>query len=145
MHTKRRFLIVIATILCLAAFVPSVSAASRRGGDLHVTKECSQYYGGVGEFCTITTSNLKAIPKGARVYYAQALVYPLLDSDVVLVAGHHDRANGHCALSLATGVGLCTFSGGTGKFRHFHASVDVSYLGGVSWAWDGWYSFSPRH
>jgi hypothetical protein len=144
MHSARRFLIVIATALCLAALVPSVSASSPRSGDFQLTKDCSQFTGAVGDFCTVTSANVKAIPIGAKIFYAQALVYPLLDSDVVLVAGPGNRAAGHCALSLATGIGRCTFSGGTGQFTHFHAGVDVSYLGGPNWAWNGWYDLSPR-
>jgi hypothetical protein len=56
----------------------------------------------------------------------------------------NNTAFGHCELEFATGVGRCTFSGGTGKFTWFQASVAVSYLGGPNWAWDGTYSFSPR-
>jgi hypothetical protein len=32
-----------------------------RSGDLHVTKECSEYKGLAGDFCTITSSNLEEI------------------------------------------------------------------------------------
>ena len=42
------------------------------------------------------------------------------------------------------GVGVCTLSGGTGKFTWVHASVAVSYLGGPNYAWDGEYNFNPR-
>ena len=45
-----------------------------------------------------------------------------LDSDVVLdlPGPGNNTAFGHCHLNLATGIGLCTFSGGTGKFTQFH-------------------------
>ena len=46
-------------------------AASPRSGDLHVTKECSGYTGGAGSFCTITSSNLRAIEVGSRILYLQ--------------------------------------------------------------------------
>ena len=115
-----------------------------RSGDLHVTKECSAYKGLAGDFCTITSSSLEEIEVGSRVVYASPAGAASLDSDVVLVVGPRNAAFGHCHLDFATGLGLCTFSGGTGKFTWFRASADVSYLGGPNWAWDGRYSFSPR-
>jgi hypothetical protein len=36
---------------------------------------------------------------------------------------------------------VITFSGGTGKFKHFHGEAVVTHLGGANWAWDGTYSF----
>jgi hypothetical protein len=116
-------------------------AASSRSGALHVTKECSAYTGLVGSYCTITSSSLKAIKVGSRVVYAQAAGATSLDSDVTLVVGREKVAFGHCQLDFATGVGLCTFSGGTGELRGFQARVDVSYLGGPNWAWNGTYAF----
>ena len=125
--------------------VASVSASARKG-DLHVTKECSQYSGAAGSFCTIKSSNLAEIEIDSIVFYDQAAGIPtgLLDSNVVLDAGNGDRAVGRCTLDLSTGLGLCTFSDGTGQFTGFHARVEVSYLSGYDWAWDGTYSFSPK-
>ena len=37
-----------------------------RAGALHVTKECSQFDGTVGSFCTITSSNISVIRPGMR-------------------------------------------------------------------------------
>ncbi len=139
-----RLLVVAATIVSLVALAPAVLAASPRSGDLHVTKECSQYSGQPGEFCTITSSNMKAIPVGSRVIYLEALAFPVLDTNIVLdpPGPGNNKAFGHVYLNLSTGAGEATFSGGTGKFTWFHASVDVSG-GGLNWAWDGTYSFSP--
>ena len=125
------------------AFAPSLAA---RSGDLHVTKECSEYTGQAGSFWTITSSNVKAIEVGSRVVYAQAAGAASLDSDVTLdLPGRgNNKAFGHCALDFATGIGLCTFSGGTGKFTHFQARADVSSLGGPNWAWDGTYRMGPH-
>jgi hypothetical protein len=125
------------------------SASFPRSGELHVTKECSDYHGQAGEICTITSSNLDAIEVGSRVVYARAadFVTLTLDSDVVLdlPGPGNNVAFGHCHLNLVTGIGLCTFSGGTGKFAHFDASVDVSPpTDGVEWHWTGTYSFDPR-
>jgi hypothetical protein len=125
------------------AVSPSLSA-SPRSGDLHVTKECSGYTGGPGSFCTITSSNLKAIEVGSRILYLQPdQLFTPSGSDVVLdpPGPGNNTAFGNCSL----GVGLCTFSGGTGKFTGFHASVDVSHNDDYSlWYWEGTYSFSPH-
>ena len=43
-----------------------------RSGDLQLTKECSEYKGRAGEFCTITSSNLEEIEAGAKIIYAEA-------------------------------------------------------------------------
>ena len=156
-RTPTRLLLVAATILSVAALAvaiaPSVSAssvsvASPRSGDLHVTKECSQYTGQADSFCTITSSNLNAIEVGSRVVYLEAAGSTGIDSDVVLVVGPGNYALGHCNLPFPSGPGLCTFSGGTGKFTHFHARVavtpDSNFPPGVGWDWNGTYRFSAR-
>jgi hypothetical protein len=119
-----------------------VSAADKKG-DLHAVKECSQYNGAPGAFCTFTSSNFALITPGTRVYYDQAAGIPagLLDSNVVLDAGAGNRALGRCTLDPATGTGLCTFSDGIGEFAGFQARLEVSYLGGPNYAWDGTFSF----
>jgi hypothetical protein len=129
----------------LSIGVASVSASPRKGR-LHVTKECSQYNGTAGSFCTITSSNLRQIDIDSVVFYTQPAGIPpgLLDSNVVLDAGNGDRAVGRCTLDFSAFRGLCTFSDGTGQLTGFEARVEVSYLGGYDWAWDGTYSFSPR-
>jgi len=117
-----------------------------QSGSLHVTKECSEYTRLAGGFCTITSSDLAQIEVGTRVVYAIASGPTVLDTDIVLdpPGSGNDSAFGHCRLDLASGIGLCTLSGGTGKFTSFNASVDVSSLGRPNWAWNGTYSFSPR-
>jgi hypothetical protein len=127
---------------------PLVSTSFPRSGDLHVTKECSTYSGHAGDVCTITSSSVEAIEVGSKVIYAQAADFSTLtlDSEVVLdlPGPGNNTASGHCHLNLVTNIGVCTFSGGTGKFMHFQASANVSYLGGPNYAWDGTYSFDPR-
>jgi hypothetical protein len=129
--------------LSLGWGVPSVLASNARNGQLHVTKDCVEYTGQPGGHCTIATSNLEQIPAGSKVYYDQASGIPtgLLDSNVVLDAGNGDRAVGRCTLDFSTGLGLCTFSNGTGRLSGFTAEVKVSFLSGTLWAWDGTYSF----
>lgn len=140
-----RFLAVATAIVALAALAPAV-AASPRSGDLQVSKECSEYTGAAGDFCTITSSNLNAIKVGSRVYYLQAADFGsmTLDSDIVIDGPGNNNAYGHVTLSIVTGAGAVTLSGGGGVFRGFQASVDVSTTDGVNFAWDGTYSFSPR-
>ena len=115
-----------------------------QSGDLNVSKECSAYTGQADDFCTITSSNLAQIAVGSRVVYASAAVGTLLDTDVVLTPPGQtsNTASGHCTLNLETGVGQCTFLGGTGAFTSFEADVAVSHLDGPNYAWDGTYSFS---
>ena len=105
------------------------------------------YTGQAGSFCVITASNLPESKVGSKVLYDQAAGIPagMLDSNVVLDAGNGDRAVGRCTLDLVSGIGLCTFSDGTGRLAGFHARVDVSSLGGRQWAWDGTYRFRSEH
>lgn len=131
----------------------SVSAASRdasddaqdspRAGSFHVEKNCDQYTGLAGGFCTITVSTLQQIPVGTRVVYASAATATAVSSDVTLDPPNpgNNVALGHVELNRVTRTGTLSLSGGTGKFQHFTASVVVTYLSGRNWAWDGTYSF----
>jgi hypothetical protein len=114
-----------------------------RSGDLHVTKECSEYKGLAGDFCTITSSNLEEIEVGSKVIYAEAAGDGSLDSDIVLDAGSGNTAAGHVKLDLVADSGVVTFSGGTGKLTGFQGQVDVSVDSAGLWHWEGTYSFSP--
>ncbi len=141
----KRFLVLAATLTAAAGVsVASVSASSPRSGALQATKECSEYTGEAGSFCTFTSSNLKALDVGSRIVYLSAAGATSLDTDVVLDAGPGNKAFGHCLLVFAHLPGECTFWGGTGQFTWFHADVVVSTLDGLNWQWDGSYSFSPR-
>jgi hypothetical protein len=122
----------------------STATAFARSGTLHVEKECTEFDGTDGTFCTITSSTLDAIEVGSRVIYATVNGAGPLDSDVVLdlPGPGNNAAFGHCTLNAVKQE--CTFSGGTGKFRHFSATVTVSDLGNFNFAWDGTYSLSPR-
>ena len=115
-----------------------------REGELAILKECSQFSGEDGTFCTITSSSLAAIEAGSRVVYETVSGFGDLDTDVILdpPGPGNNVAFGHCTLNAT--VSRCEFSGGTGKFKHFHAAVEVSYLGGVDYGWNGTYSFSPK-
>ena len=138
------------TVLLVALLIGSAAAlagsGSPRAGELHVTKECSQYHGKAGEFCTITSSNIPWIRAGMNVVYADAADFasspPMVDTALTLSAGHGSTAAGHVTLNLATSQGIVTFAGGTGAFKTFHGSADVTVDGNGLWHWDGTYSFS---
>ena len=142
-----RVLIVATTIISLCILASPVLASSSRSGDLHVTKECSQYTGLAGSFCTIRTSNLAAIPAGSRVVYLQAAGSSALDSDIVLAVGPGNAAYGHVYLPFPAGPGVVTFLGGTGKFTHFNGRVVVTPDSNLNfgWDWNGTYSFDPSN
>jgi len=142
MPSKRIVNATAAAILLLAGLAP-VAAASPRSGDLHITKECSEYTFEAGSFCTFASSNIKAIERGDRIVYAEDAGPGSLDTDVVIVGGPGNIATGHCTLVFASLPGRCTFYGGTGRFTHFRASVAVSVDEYGTWHWDGTYSFRP--
>jgi hypothetical protein len=114
---------------------------ARLGGELHVVKECSEFQGRAGDFCSIVSSNLEEITVGAKVIYAEAIGETSLDTDVVLDAGPGNTASGHVVLDVATDTGVVTFSGGTGAFTGFQARADVSPDPEGRSHWDGTYSF----
>jgi hypothetical protein len=142
---KAAFGLLLALVAAGAVSVASSAGSTQyvhRHGQLHVTKECSQYTGAAGSFCTITGSNLDAIRPGAKVFYRSTAVGTSLDSDLVLDSGHGDRAFGHVTLDFVTATGVVTFSGGTGHLRGFRARTVVSYDAKNNlWHWDGTYSF----
>jgi len=117
---------------------------SPRSGALHVTKECSEYTRLAGGFCTITSSNLPDIPVGTRVVYQLASGATTVNTDVVLdpPGPSASSAFGHVFLDLVGKQGHGEFSGGTGRFKRLSANVQISWLGGKNWAWEGTYSFS---
>ena len=135
----------LALILSWNSGAPPVSASDDRNGQIHLQKNCEPYHGQAGEHCTVTMSNLAEIPPGSNIYYDQAAGVPagLLDSNIVLDTGNGSRGVGRCTLDFATHLGLCTFSDETGKLAKFTARVNVSFLGGTLWAWNGTYRFSP--
>jgi hypothetical protein len=137
--------LIIGFALAAVGLVATASAAGDRpaqGRALHVTKECSEYDGTVGSFCTITSSNVAAIEPGMKVVYLAAPVNGILDSDIALSFGNGGAALGHVLLNFKTAQGHVTFSVGTGRFRGFRAEADVSVDPAGIWHWDGLYNSS---
>jgi hypothetical protein len=116
---------------------------SPRAGTFHAHKNCEQYTGLPGGFCTLTESTLKQIADGTKVVYASSPTPTALSSDVMLVSQKpgNNVAYGHVELNRVTRTGTATFSGGTGKFQHFSASVAITWVSPGNWSWDGTYSF----
>jgi hypothetical protein len=149
MRSPAGILAVAAAVFSLAALAFSASPASSQDRSkrvtkaFHATKDCSGNRGVAGNFCTIRSSNVKALPVGSKIFYLQPGVKYGLNSDTALYAGPGNIAAGHCLLRLATGIGLCTFSDGTGTLAGFHARVRVTADSSIPelWHWDGTYSF----
>jgi hypothetical protein len=119
------------------------SESSARSGSLVVQKNCQYFAGNAGDFCTISASNLEAIPVGSVITYRSAAVSGILDTDVTLdpPGPGNNTASGHCFVNLTNGLGTCSFAGGTGRFRGFHSRVDVTPLGWPNFAWNGTYYY----
>jgi hypothetical protein len=123
-----------------------------QSGELHVIKNCNNYTGQPGSYCTIVSSNLVHISAGAKVFYDQAFGVPdpnppngMLDSNIVLYVGTGDWAVGRCTLDGNTNLGLCTFSDGVGKLSGFHARLAVAPASGANnYTWIGPYHFDSN-
>jgi hypothetical protein len=141
MRTSRLSMVLAFVAIAALAIAPAASATPR-SGDVTIVKDCSDYQGGAGQFCTITSSNIRAIPADTRIVYASAIDGAVLDTDISLSVGPGNVATGHCTLNFLALPGVCTISGGTGKFVHFQARVVVSPDATPNvWHWDGTYSF----
>lgn len=116
--------------------------ASAESGTLHVEKECSQFTGAAGSFCTITSSNFDAIPTGSKVVYKDAVKADGgLDTDIVINTPEGDTATGHVVLDGKTETGTVTLTGGTGKLAKLTGDLKVAPLAAPNYSWDGPYSY----
>ena len=69
-YTAKTIFGLLLAVVMVGAFATAGAAqktGTPRSGELQVTKECSQYFGQAGQFCTITGSNLNAIDAGMKV------------------------------------------------------------------------------
>jgi predicted ester cyclase len=121
---------------------PSLSTGALRSGTLHLTKECSEYTGEAGSFCTVTSSNVDAIPIGSVIVYAEAdTADGGSDTDLVINTPNGDTAYGHVVLDGPTQTGTVTLTGGTGQLANLAADLVVAPLAAPSYSWDGPYSY----
>ena len=145
--TLTRVLVAAASLAAIAAAILAVAASAQPGQrpnhrvqPFHLEKNCDYYFGGIGDYCTVSTTNLSAL-SGGTIFYVQAAGETALDSDIAIYAGSGNTATGHCFLPFPTGPGHCEIVGGTGTLEGLHASVVVTYISGNNWAWDGTYRF----
>ena len=111
-------------------------------GTLHVTKECSEYTGKAGSFCTITASNCDAIPIGSKVVYAKAEAADCgSDTDLVINTPNGDAGYGHVVIDAKTQTGTVTLKGGTGQLAKLAGDLKVAPLAAPNYSWDGPYSY----
>ena len=95
-----RLSLVLASAAIAAMALAPVASATPRSGAVHIVKDCIDYRGAAGQFCTITSSNVPAIPAGARIVYASAAQFPILDTDISIAVGPGNVATGHCRLNF---------------------------------------------
>jgi hypothetical protein len=135
----RLFILSIGAVVVLA---PAASAAPAME-TLKISKECSQYSGETPSFCTITESNLAAIPSGTRIfYYGPVISSPLFTSSTAVIAvGNGDSAIGYCVVydTATPPLGTCAFHAGSGTLAGFQAVVKVTVDDKQIWHWDGGY------
>lgn len=154
MHPVRTLFLVACTILAFAVSAPLVSAqssspAAEAPNALHLTKDCSTFSGQPGSSCTITSSNLEAIPVGGlQIYYGPQLANPMfMSSSVVLDAGDGNTEFGYCMVDMhdpnGAPHGMCTYWAGTGSLTGFNAVVNVTVDDAGAWHLDGTYLFAP--
>jgi hypothetical protein len=134
-------------VVVLGLSVPAASSqnqAPRATKAFHATKDCSGFTGLVGAYCTIRSSNVRALKVGSKIFYVQVAGQTSLDSDTVIYVKRGSVATGHCLLRFATGVGLCTISDGTGTLAGFHARIRVTADSSIPklWRMDGTYGFN---
>ena len=109
---------------------------------MHLIKECSEYTGEAGAFCTVTSSNFELIPIGSVIVYAEAdTADGGSDTDLVINTPNGDIAIGHVVLDGPTQTGTVTLSGGTGALADLAADLVVAPLLAPNYSWDGPYSY----
>lgn len=127
----------------VALSLSSAALAEPAMEPLKITKECSQYSGEIPSFCTVTESNLSAVPVGTKIlYYGPVTSNPLFGSTAVALAvGPGDSALGYCITydSADPPTGLCAFHAGSGSPAGLQAIVKVSVDDQQLWHWEGGY------
>ena len=136
MHSIRRLLVVMGTIVALMALTPVTSAGSHQ--NFHLDKTCADDSSEpLGYFCTVQHSDFKWIPAGTDVrYLSQA-------GDVVQasIEIRNGSTNGACTWRSDVDA-ICVFSAGTGRLTQFNLEVVVTANADQSvWYWDGTYWF----
>ena len=135
-HSIKRLLAVMGTIVALMALAPVASAGAHQG--FHLDKTCAEDLSEpLGYVCTVEHSNFKWIPAGTDIRY-------LSQADNVVQASIQIRngsTDGACTWSSDVDA-VCVFSAGTGRLTQFNLEVIVTANADQSvWYWDGTYWF----
>src|SRR5947199_10580252 len=119
MRAIRVVMLATAVLATFAVAPAGVSASTVHA--FHSTKDCSHYTGANPSYCTITTSNVKALPSGSKAWYSGPLLSSssFVASVTTLKAGKGNTATGYCIDDNHTGLGTCAFWKGTGTLTGF--------------------------
>ena len=94
-------------------------------------------------FCTITESNLAAIPTGTKIFYYGPVTGSALytSSSAVIAVSSTDSAVGYCIVYSTANppLGTCAFNAGSGALAGFQAIMTVTVDDKQIWHWDGGY------
>ena len=136
MHSIKRSLALVGTIVALMTLAPVVSAGSHQG--FHLDKTCAEDLSEpLGYICTVQHSDFKWLPAGTDIRY-------LSQADNVVQASieiKNGSTDGACTWSSDVDA-ICRFSAGTGRLTQFNLEVVVTASADQSvWYWDGTYWF----
>jgi hypothetical protein len=136
MHSIKRLLAVMGTLVVLMALAPVASAGAQKG--FHLDKTCAADPSEpLGYICTVQHSDFKWIPAGTDIRY-------LSQADNVVQASitiRNGSTRGACTWSSDVDA-ICVFSAGTGRLTQFNLEVVVTANADQSvWYWDGTYWF----
>ena len=136
MHSIRRLLAIMGTMVALMALAPVVSAGSQH--DFYLDKTCAEDPSEpLGYICTVEHSDFKWIPAGTDIRYLSE------DGNVVqaTIEIRNGSTDGACTWSSDVDA-ICVFSAGSGRLTQFNLEVVVTASADQSiWYWDGTYRF----
>ena len=137
MHSIKRLLAVMGTIVALMALAPVASAGSHQG--FHLDKNCAEDLSEpLGYICTVQHSDFKWIPAGTEIHYAAG---PADNAQIATIEIRNGSTDGACTWSSDVDA-ICVFSAGTGRLTQFNLEVVVTANADQSvWYWDGTYWF----
>jgi len=136
---RKRSLFLAGTVLVLTL----TAYAAPTMQPLNIAKDCSEYTGDTPSYCTITASNVAAIPVGTKIfYYGPVTANPLFTSSSVIISvGNESTAVGYCVVydSRTPPLGTCAFHAGSGTLAGFQAVLTATVDAKQIWHWEGGY------
>ena len=136
MHSIKRLLAVMGTIVALMALAPVASAGSHQG--FYLEKTCRDDSSEpLGYICTVQYSDFKWIPAGTDIRYPSQDEYGIVVQASIEI--RNGSTDGACTWSSDVDA-ICVFSAGTGRLTQFNLEVDVTYDEDEDlWIWEGTY------